>query len=162
MVGSATISANSASQPINFNSRDSGNVIRGSALSVNSSGNFAFNPYGGVILGSQWQSTASTGTPPLIVASTTPVANLNASPVTYNAVGTQQTNGHLIEDSCTLGTNCAVTLTGSAAYTSSTSYSCQCTDQTAAQACRANQTSGSAVTFTGTGTDVLRFVCAGN
>jgi hypothetical protein len=80
----------------------------------------------------------------------------------YNAAGTQQTAAHVVADTCTLGTNCAVTFSGSAVFTSASSYSCSCTDQTATNACRGNQSSGTAVTFTGTGTDVLRYVCTGN
>lgn len=107
-------------------------------------------------------STVTTGTAPLSVVSTTTVANLTASPPVYSAAGTQATNAHAVEDTCTLGTSCAVTLSGAAAYSGPATYSCQCADTTAANACRANQTSGSAVTFTGTGSDVLRFVCVGN
>jgi hypothetical protein len=81
---------------------------------------------------------------------------------TYNAGGTLQTAVHIVEDTCTLGTNCAVTLTGSAAFTTSSSYRCTATDATAASAVRVNQASGSSVTFTGTGTDVINFVCVGN
>ena len=81
---------------------------------------------------------------------------------TYNAAGTLQTSVHIVEDTCTLGTNCAVTLTGSAAFTTSSSYRCTATDATAASAVRVNQASGSSVTFTGTGTDVISFVCVGN
>jgi hypothetical protein len=81
---------------------------------------------------------------------------------TYNAAGTLQTTVHLIEDTCTLGTSCAVTLTGSAAFTTASSYRCTATDATAANAVRVNQASGTSVTFTGTGTDVINFVCIGN
>jgi hypothetical protein len=55
-----------------------------------------------------------------------------------------------------------VTLTGSAAFTSSSSYRCTANDATAANAVRVNQASGTSVTFTGTGTDVINFVCVGN
>jgi hypothetical protein len=81
---------------------------------------------------------------------------------TYNAAGTLQTSVHIVEDTCTLGTNCAVTLTGSAAFTSSSSYRCTASDATAASAVRVNQASGTSVTFTGTGTDVISFHCIGN
>lgn len=62
--------------------------------------------------------------------------------------------------SCTLGTNCAVTL--SPAYTNTTTYQCSATDQTAAAAVKVVNTSASVVTFTGTGTDVISYVCTGN
>jgi hypothetical protein len=52
----------------------------------------------------------------------------------YNAAGTQQLNGHVVFGTCVLGTSCAVTLAGSAAYTTSSSYYCAATDQTTAAA----------------------------
>jgi hypothetical protein len=81
---------------------------------------------------------------------------------TYNAAGTLQTAVHIVEDTCTLGTSCAVTLAGSAAFTSASTYRCAANDATAANAVRVNQASGTSVTFTGTGTDVISFVCVGN
>jgi hypothetical protein len=110
-----------------------------------------------------FQSTVATGTPPLTVASTTPVANLAATPTTYNGAGTQATNVHLVKDTCTLGTNCSVRLSASAAFTSSTSYDCWARDATTpANAVRVTRTSGSAIAFTGSGTDVINFLCAGD
>lgn len=112
--------------------------------------------------GGQIQTTIATGTAPLIVASTTPVANLTAVPLAYDHSGNQLTAYHLVEDSCVLGTSCAVTLTGSAVYTSSTSYTCNCQDETAIASCKVAQASGSAFTITGTGTDTVRYHCGGN
>lgn len=110
----------------------------------------------------QWTSTLATGTAPFSVTSTTPVANLSATPTTYNAAGTQQVNAHVVEGTCTLGTNCAITLTGSAAFTGAGTYACTAQDTTAAAAVKVVQASGSSVTFTGTGTDVLVYSCVGN
>lgn len=111
----------------------------------------------------QFTSTLATGTPPFIVTSTTPVAHLTTVPATYNAAGTQQTAVHLVVDTCTLGTNCGITLSGAAAFTSATTYSCSCHDQTTpTNACNINQTGGGAITITGTGTDVIRYWCGGN
>ena len=110
----------------------------------------------------QLTNTLATGTAPFAITSTTPVANLTTVPATYNAAGTQQTAEHLVVDTCTLGTNCGVTLVGAAVFTSSTSYTCNAQDQTAAAATRVQQTSGSAFTITGTGTDVIRYTCIGN
>jgi hypothetical protein len=106
-------------------------------------------------------STLATGTAPLSITSTTPVPNLAATPTTYNAAGSQQTKTHIVEDTCTLGTNCSITLSGSAAFTGATTYHCTATDATAATSVRVNQTSGSAVAFTGTGTDAINFLCVG-
>lgn len=107
-------------------------------------------------------STQTTGTAPITVASTTPVANLNASPTMYNAAGTQIVSGHMVVDSCTLGTNCGVSLSGAAAFSNSTSYKCTCADASGISACKVNQTAGNAVTFTGAGVDVINYQCSGN
>jgi hypothetical protein len=106
--------------------------------------------------------SVATGTAPFSITSTTPVANLTTVPTTYNSGGTQQTAVHLVFGKCTLGTDCAITLSGAAIFTGTDSYECTATDQTAAAAVRVNQTSGSAVAFTGTGTDVIRYQCVGN
>jgi hypothetical protein len=88
--------------------------------------------------------------------------NLTTVPLTYSHAGTQQTAAHLVVDSCTLGTDCSVTLPGAAAFTSSSSYSCVCQDETAIASCKVAQTSGSAFAIIGKGTDTIRYFCAGN
>lgn len=116
----------------------------------------------GVNASGQAVSTVATSTAPFVVASTTPVVNLTTVPATYNHSGTQITAAHIVQDSCTLGTSCAVTLAGSAVFTNSTSYTCTGTDDTGINPVKAVQASGSSVTFTGTGTDVIQYICAGN
>ena len=69
---------------------------------------------------------------------------------------------HFVVDKCTLGTDCAVTLAGNAVFSSSTSYQCAATDGTSAAAVKSAISSGTAVTFTGTSTDVIDYICAGN
>lgn len=99
------------------------------------------------------------------VGNSTTAATVITQPDIYNAAGTLQTGSavHLVQDTCTLGTNCGITLSGSAAYTSAISYTCTCHDQTTPlNACGVNQTGGGALTITGTGTDVIRYMCAGN
>jgi hypothetical protein len=80
----------------------------------------------------------------------------------YNSTGTIQALPHLVIGACTLGTDCAVTLTGASVYASSTSYTCSAQDQTAAAATKVVQASGSGFTITGTGTDAIRYQCSGN
>lgn len=88
---------------------------------------------------------------------------LNPSvPYLYNAAGTLQTLPHRVVGKCTLGTSCVVTLAGSAAYTSTSTYQCTATDQTAAAAVKVVNTAAGTVTFTGTGTDVISYLCDGN
>lgn len=78
----------------------------------------------------------------------------------YTPAGAIQTDARTVFGKCTLGTSCAVTFT--VPFTSTTSYYCSGTDQTAAAAVRVVNTSASVATFTGTGTDVVSFVCIGN
>lgn len=112
---------------------------------------------------SQFTSTLATGTPPLVIASTTPVANLTAVPTTYSANGTQQTSAHIVQDTATLAAGTVtVTLTGSAIFTNATSYTCIAEDETAIAATKCLQNSGSSITITGTGTDMVRFILVGN
>lgn len=106
-------------------------------------------------------STKASGAP-IVVTSTAPATGLNAYSVAYNAAGTQQANAHHVYGTCVLGTSCAVTFAGAAAFTSSGSYVCTATDQTAAAAVKVVNTSASVATFTGTGTDTLAYRCIGN
>ena len=107
-------------------------------------------------------STLASGTAPLVVSSTTPVANLTTVPVTYDHTGAQQLGVHIVRDHCILGTSCSVTLTGAAVFTSNVSYTCAANDQTGNQPVNFSPTSGSAFTFSGTGTDALSYICVGN
>lgn len=117
---------------------------------------------GPIATNSQVTSTLATGTAPFVVASTTPVANLTTVPTTYDHSGTQQTATHVVKDRCTLGTDCSVTLAGSAVFTSSSSYDCTALDRTGANAVKFAPSSGSAFALTGTGTDTISYVCVGN
>lgn len=110
----------------------------------------------------QITSAVATGTAPLVIASTTPVTNLTASPIVYNAAGTQATNAKIVITACTLGTDCNITFSGSSVFTNSTSYRCVATDITGTNAVRIQQSSGSAIVVTGTGTDQINILCAGN
>ena len=80
----------------------------------------------------------------------------------YNISGTNQLSTHIVYGHCTLGTSCSITLSGSAVFTSSTSYECSSVDETSASAVKFAPSSGSAFSLTGTGTDVLSFTCIGN
>ncbi len=106
-------------------------------------------------------SSVTTGTAPLTITSTTPVANLTGQVLAYNAAGTQQTSAKTVFGACTLGTSCVITFAGSAAWTSIGSYQCSGTDQTSAAAVKVVNDSASQATFTGTSTDVISYVCIG-
>lgn len=62
------------------------------------------------------------------------------------------------QGTCTLGTDCATIATH---FSSTTGEVCICQDATSAAACKSNIIAKNSVTFTGTGTDVLLFVCVG-
>jgi hypothetical protein len=106
-------------------------------------------------------STTTTGSAPFTVSSTTPVANLNASPVTYEISGTQDVNPHVVRGFCTLGTNCAITLVGSAIFSATANYNCYAQDETSAAATKIVRSSASVFTITGTGTDNISYQCIG-
>jgi hypothetical protein len=115
---------------------------------------------------SQITSTLATGTAPLVVSSTTPVSNLTTVPLTYSKSGSQQTSVHIVQDSITLVAGAGtVTLTASAVFTSSSSYTCTAVRSTSLNAFKIVNNSGTSFTFTSasnTDTDTVRFVCVGN
>lgn len=81
----------------------------------------------------------------------------------YGTTGTAVNAPHMVQGSVALSAGSAtVTLSGSAVYTSSSSYTCTANDTTAANAVKVGQTSGTSITLTGTGTDTVQFMCAGN
>lgn len=81
----------------------------------------------------------------------------------FGATGTPVNAPHMVQGTATLSSGAAtVTLSGSAVFTSSSSYACTANDTTAAAPVKVSQTSGTSITFAGTGTDVVQFMCAGN
>ena len=105
--------------------------------------------------------TTPTGSAPFTISSTTPVANLNTSPVTYEISGAQDVNPHVVRGFCTLGTNCAITLVGAAIFSATADYNCYAQDETSASATKIVRSSASAFTITGTGTDNISYQCIG-
>lgn len=81
----------------------------------------------------------------------------------YNTSGTLQSNAHQVIGSGTAtGTALVVTLSGSAIFTSSSSYGCVVDDQGSLPVA-ITYTSGSSFTITDAGTgNVMRYVCTGN
>lgn len=81
----------------------------------------------------------------------------------YDTTGTGVNGPHMVQGSIALASGSAtVTLSGSAAFTSASSYVCTANDTTAANPVRVSQGSGTSITFTGTGTDTVRFLCTGS
>lgn len=122
------------------------------------------NTTGGLSLPGQITSTLPTGTPPLSIASTTPVSNLTLKnhPELYEA-GVLTTNEKIYTNSQALvGGSATHTFANGFTFTSTRSFGCVCTDQTAANACRAVPASATAVTLAGTGSDILWLQCAGH
>jgi hypothetical protein len=99
------------------------------------------------------------------INSATGNATFSNLPPVYNAAGAAQTGSklHIIEDQVTLASGSAtVTLTGAAAFSSAASYKCGASDQTSTAAAQITYTSGSQFAVSGTGADVVSFVCVGN
>ncbi|HDR9497027.1 TPA: right-handed parallel beta-helix repeat-containing protein [Burkholderia cepacia] len=79
----------------------------------------------------------------------------------YNTTGGGVNAPHMTTGSVALSSGSAtVTLSGQV-YTSSSSYTCTANDTTAAASVKVSQTSGTSITFTGTGTDTVQFICVG-
>ena len=81
----------------------------------------------------------------------------------FNAAGVRQSKAHIVAASATLsaGGTVTVTLVGSAIFTSAASYFVVAQDITANHSCLVTQTSGSVFTITGTGSNVINFICVG-
>jgi hypothetical protein len=87
----------------------------------------------------------------------------------YNAAGTQLTSAHTVMGLTTLSGGAAtVTFSGSAIFTSSSSYACMTSATVSTinlNALGVTYTSGSSVTFSddgGLGSDAIRYICIGN
>jgi len=93
--------------------------------------------------------------------------DLSANPVKLSTAGVYEA-GVLTVDK--IYTNTQALTTGAAThtfgnsftYTSSATFQCQCTDQTAANACKAVPASATTVTLAGTGADVIALSCSGH
>jgi hypothetical protein len=178
--GAACAAGNCNSQGLRFDAM-AASVIVSSKISGDNSGNLQLAPLTGKnanLFGGLAASEVSTppvsGTFDVLWGDSTAhrltMSNNGGSAVTVGTMPLYTSNGtemlgspHMVQDTCTLGTNCGVTFSGSAAFTSATTYSCACHDQTTPlNACGVNQTGGAGITITGTGTDVIRYLCAGN
>jgi hypothetical protein len=85
--------------------------------------------------------------------------------VVYSANGTPKASVHFVADFVQLGGGgtATATLVGAAAFTNNGSYQCNTTDVSdATKTSTYSSVSGSSITFTGTATDFIRYVCVGN
>jgi hypothetical protein len=82
---------------------------------------------------------------------------------TYDVNGAELMGYHMVVGSSTLvlGTK-TVTLSGSAAFTSNSSYKCMPTESTGLNLTAITYASGSSFTVLGVGTDAIGWVCVGN
>ncbi|WP_186216299.1 transporter [Burkholderia gladioli] len=81
----------------------------------------------------------------------------------YSTAGAATNAPHMVKGSVALSGGAAtITLTGAAAFSSSSSYACTAIDTTATNAVRVSQTSGTSFALSGTGTDTVQFLCTGN
>lgn len=131
--------------------------------------NSGTNSFGSLILstnlsyGGQITSTVATGTAPIVVTSTTPVAHLTTVPNIGNTAGNQYTNAKEVFDVKTLSSGTyAITFTSPYTFTSSGTYACWCNDLSGTNLCNVTLTSGTAATAHGSGSDLVAIFCAGD
>ena len=97
-----------------------------------------------------WENVQTSGTAPLPV---------------FNAAGTAMSDHMVTGRNSFFASTATIALSGAAAFTSATSYSCTSNDLSSAAAVLVTQTSGSSVTFSitgGTATDNFSYHCIGN
>ena len=112
----------------------------------------------------QFVSTAATGIAPFSIKSDTPVANLTlfAHPQVYEK-GVLTNSEKIYTNNQVLSAGTATHLfANSFTFTSSSTFGCTCTDQTAVNVCKAVPASGNSVNLAGTGSDVLWLECLGH
>ena len=124
------------------------------------SGSAPTTPAGGDL----WFATVGPGTPtrarPFFYDGT---STMDGSLPIYSAAGAVQGTAHIVSGTVVLVAGAAtVTLTNSAVFTSSGSFICTATDQTAANAVKIVPASATTITVAGTGTDTIAYDCKGN
>jgi hypothetical protein len=109
-------------------------------------------------------STVSTGTAPFSINSDTPVANLTlfSHPQVYEK-GVLTHSEKIYTNTEVLSSGWAThSFANSFTFTSSSTFGCTCTDQTAVNVCKAAPASATSVNLAGTGSDVLWLECLGH
>ena len=110
----------------------------------------------------QFVSSVSTGTPPISVSSTTPASNLNSYAVSYAANGTQKTNSFIVSGHIELERTGATTVDFAHPFSTSGSYACTAVDTDGIHPVQVTRKLGSQVTFRGTASDGVDYICIGN
>ena len=117
------------------------------------------------------KSTLGTGTPPFVVASTTPVSNLTLSnhPEVENCgsatacAARPVANSHIVFGTVTLSSSRASVNGFKPGFTDSGSYQCTASDRTAASSsANAVPASATSVVVSGRAGDVISYICVGN
>ncbi|HIE4193309.1 MULTISPECIES: beta strand repeat-containing protein [Burkholderia] len=107
------------------------------------------------------------GTTKTLIGSLSPAGNFSsigtgAMPL-FSVGGTGVNAPHMVQGTVALSSGSAtVTLSGAATFTSSSSYTCTANDTSAGNAVKISQSSGTSITFSGTSTDSVQFLCAGS
>lgn len=117
----------------------------------------------GQVSGSTLVSSVATGTAPFTVSSTTPVANLTAQnhPEMLTQTGTLLTNSRIVLFAAIL-TSGTTTVAFTTGFSNSTSFICSASDRTAPNAVQIVNASATSINLTGTGSDIIQGMCAGN
>jgi len=119
-----------------------------------------FDVSGNIRTSQQFVSVAPTGTEPLIVNSTTPVTNLFANYRLYDAAGNQiPFTTHVVQGQGNIPLT--VTLSGAAAFSSNSSYSCTAQNTNSANGAFVGYTSGTVFQVSGTSGDHVTWTCIG-
>lgn len=137
----------------------------GDLFQVNSTGSIA--AVVNITSSGQFTTTVATGTAPLVITSTTAVANLTTIPAggVFSPSGTQLAGAKIIANQCTLDGAATATCTITVAYTSATSYRCTIATETNTNSVRVVRTNSTTVTVTSAvtlDTGVVNLICAGN
>ena len=114
--------------------------------------------------------TLTAGQPGISIYDTTGTSLVNfftsaPIPSIYTANGDIVLSPHIVEGAVTLASGAAtVTLTGNAAFSSSTTYACSLAQYsgTGGDAIKIDEVSGSSFTLAGVGTDAFYYTCVGN
>ena len=115
--------------------------------------------YSGTTMGVTVDTVGGSGT---IASWNINLAGNGGTPV-YDASGNFQTSAHVVQGvvTQTTGNGVTVTLSGAAAFTSSSTYQCVAS-KSLTGSILVSYTSGTSVTFTGSNNDVIHYICVGN
>jgi hypothetical protein len=155
LTGNGSTTPSKSFRVLNGNLQICNSAFSSCPIGIADSGNIASN--GGIDATAIGQNTPAAGK-----FTTLQSTGVGAMPL-YGTTGTAVNAPHMATGSVALASGTAtVTLSGSAVFTSSSTYTCTANDTTAANAVKVALGSGTSITLTGTSTDTVAFMCAGD